>query len=585
MKFFARVFTLGVVLGVFFIPQVTAAAPMIKHAFGVNIHLHQRVPVEDQDAVLLKAKKTGVQWGREEFRWNDIEPVDGVYVFDDYDDIVNRYEQNDIQMLGLLTYSAAWASTEPGNSDAEFYPPDNDAWKEYVGRVAEHYAGRVPAWEIWNEPNHSGFWKGTVDDYVQLVTTAAKAIHAQDPDAKVVLGGLSGADSVFLDAVLSQLADTNLIDVVAIHPYRFLDGSTTMYMPEDARNGLATLETDLHGISAVLRKHGLSQMPVWLTEIGAANGPDANEPGMNQQQQACYLLRIYTIALSEPHIRKVFWYTLTDSDTNATDVNGHFGLFQDQEHHYAEKLSVAAYQFAKKHLNRKRLVGERLPNEQSVDQFDTRDQWSTADSVCTQTNTTQPTAGRITIAYAFTADTNCYAVVSHSTQLPMNTQMLQLQLRGSNDDTVLRLRIIDANNETFQYTLGTMPNTMARYTLELNNVQAFWGGNGNGVPDQPLRFDSLIIDDKDGSHANGEVTIDELLSSTASNEYLYQFHGSKKSFYAYWSSDSSIKQELTFPGVQQWSIARFGQSRIHKTTQNGVLTLRANQTMAFLMPQ
>ena len=58
--------------------------------------------------------------------------------------------------------------------------------------VAEFESGRAPAeletvyWEIWSEPNHDGFWTGTVDQFEEWQRRAYAAMKSVDPNAKVI---------------------------------------------------------------------------------------------------------------------------------------------------------------------------------------------------------------------------------------------------------------------------------------------------------------------------------------------------------------------------------------------------------------
>ena len=57
--------------------------------------------------------------------------------------------------------------------------------------MAGHFKGRIKYYEKWNEPGSFGFeGEGWMDQFCQLFKEVVPAIKAEDPQAKVVLGGL-----------------------------------------------------------------------------------------------------------------------------------------------------------------------------------------------------------------------------------------------------------------------------------------------------------------------------------------------------------------------------------------------------------
>ena len=537
------------------------------------MHLRTRVPESDWNTVLSKAADAGVQWGREEFTWDVIEPPEDNYSFDVYDSVVDAYDTAGVHMLGLLTYSSSWASSNPSSPDSEFYPPDITAWTNYVNEVATRYAGRVNTWEIWNEPNLSGFWKGSAADYADLLQAAADAIHAANQNATVVLGGLSGADTSFLNDVYDALESSSIIDVVAIHPYRVV-GSNFNYAPESTADGLNTLTNDIYNVLAVMHAHGQIDTPLWLTEVGWTT----DSTGVSEDTQARYVLRLYSIALSIPQVKKVFWYDMTDtSDSDYPEA--HFGLLEAGT--YGKKTAYDAYAFVSQHLNRRRFKDQFLPEQTSVDSFDGGRAWEFTGTQCTNGSVEQ-VDDELVVNYAFTGTNNCYAPVYSGIALPNGTRALQFIAKGSDDDTFLRVRVTDATGETFQYQLGYMPSRNVYYTVQLLGFASHWGGNDDGTLDQPLMFDSFVLDDTDGSFASGSVHMSQLVSSLIGNAYLYRYHKDNKDIYAYWSQASSPKAVVNLIGAGRVRVKRFQDSSTVKTSGTGLYKIRAKSFVQFL---
>lgn len=546
---------------------------VIGDAFGVNIHLRQRHTESDWSEVLTLASDAGVQWGREQFNWDVIEPSDDSYNFETYDAVVDAYEAADIQMVGLLTYSSSWASDNPGATDYEFYPPDLDAWSDYVETVTQQYAGRVTYWEIWNEPNYAGFWYGDASDYADLLETAITAVQAGSPDAKIVLGGLSGADYDFLDDVLSQLNDPTAVQVIAMHPYRTVNGDYN-YGPEDSVDGLNSLPTDVYNMKAVMNRYDLYDTPLWFTEVGWQTGAD----GVSERRQAEYLTRLYTMALAIPDVEKIFWYSLVDTSDDEAVSDAQFGLFEGD---LTPKQAETAFRFVATELADHWLKSQTIPVAHDIDRFGGSLGWHFAGTVCTDGEMTDHDNGKMFVSYTFTADTNCYAPITLGKELMPETKALQFRAKGDNNSTVLRVRVIDSTGETFQYNFGYLPKEWLYYTVQLNHPASWWNGNGDGKLDQPLTFDSFILDDADGLQESGTLQIDDFISSKKGNVYQYRFHQGTKDKYAYWTSAKERKVLIWLAGVGRIT-ERIWRYDDVKYTGNGYYKLRARNGVTFL---
>ena len=87
----------------------------------------------------------------------------------------------------------------------------------------------IEIWQIWNEPNLSSFYRPAVDPigYAALVEAGAAAIRSQDPDATVLLAGLTGtrtnakrrSTTAFLTQLYSVPEIAASFDGIAVHPY------------------------------------------------------------------------------------------------------------------------------------------------------------------------------------------------------------------------------------------------------------------------------------------------------------------------------------------------------------------------------
>ncbi len=230
-----------------------------------------------QEADLIRLSGSGLV--RNDFLWDKIEIAKGEYDWSLYDSIVEINRESGLQMIGLLAYTATWASTAPqGAETPEHYAPRTvSEYADFVYRTVSRYKDTVHLWEIWNEPNLDGFFRPThnAEAYVELLKAGYLAAKRADPKATVVMSGLSGTGGGYLDEMI-QLGAADYTDAVVIHPYQAGD-------PE-AGNAF------VHDIASVRAK--MPNKEVWLTEWGWRT----DEQGL--EKQALYSVKGYLLALA-----------------------------------------------------------------------------------------------------------------------------------------------------------------------------------------------------------------------------------------------------------------------------------------------
>ena len=80
---------------------------------------------------------------------------------------------------------------------------DLDKWEELVFRIVKHCVQRygraeVCQWrfELWNEPNATGYYKGTLEDYLQMYDYTVRGATRAEPGIKI--GGCGGASNAWI---------------------------------------------------------------------------------------------------------------------------------------------------------------------------------------------------------------------------------------------------------------------------------------------------------------------------------------------------------------------------------------------------
>ena len=171
--------------------------------FGIHVH-----PKPDHAAMV---KKLGFNWvrvhnaGEWVAAWYFLEQERGSLDFSQADPSVAVYRDRDLMILGLLDTAPPWY-TEADSHGAtpnwyrKYYVPKEaylGEWARYARETAEHFAGRIDHWEIWNEPYvrdffrltnmpEGGFRSGTPADYVPLLEVASQAAREGNPNARIM---------------------------------------------------------------------------------------------------------------------------------------------------------------------------------------------------------------------------------------------------------------------------------------------------------------------------------------------------------------------------------------------------------------
>jgi len=118
----------------------------------------------------------GVTWIRVDISWSSVQPDSAdVYFWDDVDRIMHAANLRNIKVLPILTYTPRWARSGACVYTSKCAPDNPEMFGVFTRAVVKRYAPLgVHAWEIWNEPNLTLFWKPDADPeyYVRLLRVA-----------------------------------------------------------------------------------------------------------------------------------------------------------------------------------------------------------------------------------------------------------------------------------------------------------------------------------------------------------------------------------------------------------------------------
>jgi polysaccharide biosynthesis protein PslG len=313
-------------------------------AAGLVVDLTWGPSRTDANRTYSVLQESGSKWVRVGVGWNGTETAAGVY--DEarlarYDTVVRRARAAGQRILFMIQDTPGWAN---GGRDVNVPPTNPDDIAPFLRMMAARYrALGVEAFEIWNEPDTSRFWKPAPDPraYAALLRVAYGAVKAGAPEMKVVFGGTSGNDYTFISEAYAAGAHGHF-DIMATHPYT---GSTR---PDSVwRDGTGRISewafTGYREIRSLMLANG-DDKPIWFTEFGWAT---ANEgwSTVSAEAQAEYLTTAFKILREDPYVEVAFWYSLRNShwDHDADTAEAQFGLFSTD---WIAKPAYAAFQAA-----------------------------------------------------------------------------------------------------------------------------------------------------------------------------------------------------------------------------------------------
>jgi xylan 1,4-beta-xylosidase len=242
-------------------------------------------------------------------------------------------------------------------------PKDYAKWAAFIAAFTRHIterygAAEVRTWyfEVWNEPNLTGFWIGTTGgkteaefapiaraEYYKLYATTVRAVKSVDATYRV--GGPATAGSGWIDETLAHCAEQKLpLDFISTHSYATLSG----YLDENGSAGTVfspdrnAITGEVKGVRARMDASAFAQSELHYTEWSSSYTPF--DPIHDSYHSAAFILdkirHIGTAATS------MSYWTFTDifeeAGPRTTPFHGGFGLLNYQD---LPKPAYFAYHF------------------------------------------------------------------------------------------------------------------------------------------------------------------------------------------------------------------------------------------------
>jgi len=154
--------------------------------------------------------------------------------------------------LDFMPTSLGSSSSNPTRSP----PSDYNAWKSFITAVAQHCVDKYGAsdvanwyWEVWNEPDYSGFWVNTdINAYYTLYDNTVAALTSVIPN--VLVGGPVSTGPGPVKAFLQHCKSAGTrVTFASSHNYPGGDGTKTTSTSADAAGLVSDNTTRVSGIT------------------------------------------------------------------------------------------------------------------------------------------------------------------------------------------------------------------------------------------------------------------------------------------------------------------------------------------------
>lgn len=270
-------------------PQVKHPGYMVFDApFAKNLHIYSKIGVR-----IIREHDAGVR----STDWTALEPEQGKLDFTHLDRSMALYEKYNIVPFPVIGGTCCidnskahqaknlpdWVEArservkeDPPNCmegvKGHIILPPVDLFANHVREIARHIKGRVPVYEIMNEPN----LYLAADAYVSYLKHTYKAIKEEDPNAVVsgycLTSDFGAAATPWMQQCV-KLEGLNYVDVIGFHPYRGRE-----------LGSLKTADGYIKALRDEMASYGKPNIPLWNTELYYLIDQDPNAFYVDQQR-------------------------------------------------------------------------------------------------------------------------------------------------------------------------------------------------------------------------------------------------------------------------------------------------------------
>jgi xylan 1,4-beta-xylosidase len=214
-----------------------------------------------------------IEDGKTVYNWAKIDKL--------YDDLLARHIRPFVE-LGFTPKALATSENSIFYWHGNTSHPKPDGWRDLVNAFILHIEARygkdeVGTWffEVWNEPNLSGFWEGGDQQaYFALYDLTSKTIKSVDPNLRV--GGPSTAGAAWVPEFLAHVKQSGAaVDFVTTHTYGVQGG----FLDEDGKSDTKldpspdAITGDVKRVRAQIAASPFPSLPLYFSEWSTSYTP------------------------------------------------------------------------------------------------------------------------------------------------------------------------------------------------------------------------------------------------------------------------------------------------------------------------
>jgi polysaccharide biosynthesis protein PslG len=176
---------------------VPTMLPVDNTEFAVGIQIQPSITFteEYQRGWFGDAQGLGLNWYKQQVRWQDFEPEKGEYDWGQLDFALPIASDMGFNVLISVIAAPEWARTPGLDMSMEGPPANMQDFINFLDAMLKRYPGQIHAIEVWNEPNLDREWMTTggvsAPHYMEMLQLAYNIIKANDPGIIVISGALS----------------------------------------------------------------------------------------------------------------------------------------------------------------------------------------------------------------------------------------------------------------------------------------------------------------------------------------------------------------------------------------------------------
>ncbi len=177
---------------------------------------------------------------------------------------------------------------------------------------AKKYKDQIRYFELDNEPNYRESYI-SAPDYGKVAHAFAKGIKSGNPDAVVMIGGLSRISEDWIHKMLESAGGIEYIDAISMHPY------IGAYAVE-----VQNWEREVRRLRESFDKKGWNDLKIWITETGITTVPKGEYTSF--QGQGVKLVRTHITNAAYDCAECIVDFCLEQPETNPNSIESWFGI-------------------------------------------------------------------------------------------------------------------------------------------------------------------------------------------------------------------------------------------------------------------